>query len=111
MPEPEPEPEPELCPSNLQVAATLLEYGLPHVAGIVYLDQDDQKMILLREGSVVMKLEQCGLDRAQRFSFFDQVHTTGMDIPQPLGARAALTLGKDMTFRDFAQGAFRSRPT
>ena len=78
------------------MAATLLEYGLPHVAGIVYLDQDDQKMILLREGSVVMKLEQCGLDRAQRFSFFDQVHTTGMDIPQPLGARAALTLGKDV---------------
>ena len=42
-------------------------------------------------------------------SYSDQVHTTGMDVPQPLGARAALTLGKDMTFRDFAQGAFRMR--
>ena len=40
-------------------------------------------MILLRKGSVVMKLEQCGLDRSQRFSFFDQARTTGMDIPKP----------------------------
>ena len=56
------------------MAAALLAYGLPHVAGCVYLDHEDRKMILLREGSVVMKLEQCGLDRSQRFSFFDQVH-------------------------------------
>ena len=33
----------------------------------------------------------------------------GMDIPQPPAARAALTLSKDMTFRDYAQGAFRMR--
>lgn len=32
-----------------------------------------------------------------------QVHTTGMDIKQYYTARAALTLGKDMTFRDYAQ--------
>ena len=30
-------------------------------------------------------------------------------MPQTLSARAAMTLGKDMTFRDFAQGAFRMR--
>ena len=38
-----------------------------------------------------------------------QVHTTGMDIKQVLNAEAVLTLGKDMTFRDYAQGAFRMR--
>jgi hypothetical protein len=32
-----------------------------------------------------------------------------MDIQQPLSAEAALTLGKDMSFRDYAQGAFRMR--
>lgn len=32
-----------------------------------------------------------------------------MDIKQALDAKAALTLGKDMTFRDYAQGAFRMR--
>lgn len=32
-----------------------------------------------------------------------------MDIKQTLNARAIITLGKDMTFRDYAQGAFRMR--
>lgn len=32
-----------------------------------------------------------------------------MDIKQAVDARAALTLGKDMVFRDYAQGAFRMR--
>eukprot|EP00961_Rhodomonas_salina_P054724 735122-Rhodomonas_salina.4 len=32
-----------------------------------------------------------------------------MDIKQFQTARAALTLGKDMTFRDYAQGAYRMR--
>lgn len=32
-----------------------------------------------------------------------------MDIKQVLNAKAFQTLGKDMTFRDFAQGAFRMR--
>jgi len=32
-----------------------------------------------------------------------------MDIHQCIDARAAITLGKDMTFRDYAQGAFRMR--
>lgn len=32
-----------------------------------------------------------------------------MDIKQTVDARAVLTLGKDMVFRDYAQGAFRMR--
>jgi len=32
-----------------------------------------------------------------------------MDIKHVLNAKAAMTLGKDMTFRDYAQGAFRMR--
>lgn len=32
-----------------------------------------------------------------------------MDIKQALNAQAVITLGKDMTFRDYAQGAFRMR--
>ena len=32
-----------------------------------------------------------------------------MDIQHVLNAKAVLTLGKDMTFRDYAQGAFRMR--
>ena len=32
-----------------------------------------------------------------------------MDIKQHYTARAMLTLGKDMTFRDYSQGAYRMR--
>ncbi len=56
-----------------------------------------------------MKLSESGLALNERFTFYDQVHTTGMDIKQPVDACAALTLGKDMVFRDYAQGAFRMR--
>jgi len=31
------------------------------------------------------------------------VHTTGIDVPQAPGVSAAMTLGKDMTWRDFTQ--------
>ena len=65
-------------------------------------------MVLLRGGKVV-KLADSGLAWNERFSFYDQVHTTGMDIKQTVDACAALTLGKDMVFRDYAQGAFRMR--
>ena len=66
-------------------------------------------MILVRKGYMVMKLAQCGVPLERRFAFYDQIHTTGMDIKHVLDAKAILTLGKDMTFRDYAQGAFRMR--
>jgi hypothetical protein len=44
-----------------------------------------------------------------RFTFFDQIHTTGIDIKQSPTARAVITIGKDMVFRDYAQGAYRMR--
>ena len=62
-----------------------------------------------RHGMHVVRLAQAGIPVHRRFSFYDQIHTTGMDIHQCIDARAVITLGKDMTFRDYAQGAFRMR--
>lgn len=45
----------------------------------------------------------------ERFTYYDQSHTTGMDIQQTPKCVAAITLGKDMVLRDFAQGAWRMR--
>ena len=60
--------------------------------GVVYLDEGDHKAILLRGGGT-MGLERCGLPKERRFSFFDQVHTTGMDIPQAaIVSRAAVSI-------------------
>ena len=90
--------------SNKAAARHLLETGLAGVKGVVYLDELDRQMVLLRKGFKVVKLAEAGLALSERFSFYDQVHTTGMDIKQAVDACAALTLGKDMVFRDYAQG-------
>ena len=66
-------------------------------------------MIVLRRGMRVVPLSQSGLSKDRQFAFYDQVHTTGMDIQHCINAKAALTLGKAMTFRDYAQGAYRMR--
>jgi hypothetical protein len=94
---------------NLAVARFLLENGLPKMKGVIFLDPFDRKRVLVRATMRVMTIEQCGISKAERFSFFDQIHTTGMDIPQVLNAKAVCTLGKDMTFRDYAQGTYRMR--
>ena len=73
------------------------------------LDEYDRKMILVRATGRVVKLETSGVPASRRFAFYDQVHTTGMDIKHDDAALAALTLGKDLTLRDLAQGAFRMR--
>lgn len=95
--------------SNLQVAQYLLKHGLPQMEAVVFLDEFDRKMILVRATGRVLKLAECGIPKVKRFAFYDQVHTTGMDIEHTPNAVAVQTLGKDMTFRDFSQGAYRMR--
>ena len=95
---------------NKGVAQRLLDVGLGRwCEGVVFLDENDEKVILVKATGRVLKLSQCGVSVEQRFAFYDQIHTTGMDISHMLSARAALTLGKDMVFRDLAQGAYRMR--
>lgn len=95
--------------SNQQVAQYLLKNGLPQMEGVVFLDEYDRKMILVRATGRVLKLAECGIPKVKRFAFYDQVHTTGMDIEHTPNAVAIQTLGKDMTFRDLSQGAYRMR--
>jgi hypothetical protein len=95
--------------SNIQVAEKLLEYGLPWCNGIVFLDEEDRKQVLVRGTGRVVAHNQCGVPLEKRFAFYDQIHTTGTDINHTVNATAVLTLGKDMVFRDYVQGAFRMR--
>eukprot|EP01050_Picozoa_sp_SAG11_P001055 SAG11_NODE_43_length_20795_cov_11.860456_3_plen_1106_part_00 len=53
--------------TNYEVAKYLLLNGLPHIEGVVYLDENDCKMILLRTKMVTMKLSQCGISLDKRF--------------------------------------------
>ena len=69
----------------------------------MYLDRADRQMILLRKSGRSVPLHQHGGEWSRRFTFYDQIHTTGMDIKQTPNACAVVTVGKDMTFRDYAQ--------
>ncbi|CAJ1437770.1 unnamed protein product [Effrenium voratum] len=82
----------------LDVARELLA-KLPAASfdGVVFLDQSDRKMILVRSsaGFRAVSLVTSGVVPERRFAFFDQVHTTGMDILTAPCAKAVLTVGKD----------------
>lgn len=59
--------------SNKGVAKYLLDAGLPHMKGVVFLDELDRQMVLLRQGYKVLKLAESGLAWGERFTFYDQV--------------------------------------
>eukprot|EP00397_Hematodinium_sp_SG-2012_P000006 GEMP01000006.1.p1 GENE.GEMP01000006.1~~GEMP01000006.1.p1 ORF type:complete len:6297 (+),score=1454.64 GEMP01000006.1:279-19169(+) len=73
-----------------------------------YLDADNRKMAIFRDGREAA-LEEVGAPFEQRFTYYDHAHTTGIDIKQAPVCMAAITLGKDVSLRDFAQGAWRMR--
>jgi hypothetical protein len=92
-----------------EVAAFMLERGLPTMAGVVYVSQSGEKVILTRGAVEPVPLEQSSVQPGNRFTFYDQHHTTGVDIAQAPTARAVVTVGKDSILRDYAQGAWRMR--
>jgi hypothetical protein len=95
--------------NNEEVARYLLAHGLEGLDACVFLDGNDCQMVVDRSGGHAVPLNRCGVSVEKRFTFYDQVHSVGMDIKQALDACAAVTLGKDMTLRDFAQGCYRMR--
>ncbi|KNC47257.1 uncharacterized protein AMSG_03687 [Thecamonas trahens ATCC 50062] len=95
--------------TNEQVARKLLAIGLEGFDVCVFLDASDRKMCVDRTPAPPVPLNRSGVALGRRFTFYDQVHTTGMDIRQATDARAAVTLGKDMTLRDYSQGCYRMR--
>ena len=94
---------------NEEVARFLLKHLPPSFEAVVYLDKLDRQMVVLRSNNLVVPSSQCGVALSRRFTFFDQVHTTGTDVKQCATATAVVTLGKDMVFRDYAQGCYRMR--
>ena len=79
---------------NRQTAEFLLAHGLGRwCEGVVFLADNDEKMILVKATGRALKLSQCGIAVEKRFAFYDQIHTTGMDIKHCLTARGG-TLGR-----------------
>lgn len=59
--------------TNKATAEYLLSAGLESMQGVVYLDELDRQMVLLRNGLKVVKLAESGLAWHERFTFYDQV--------------------------------------
>jgi hypothetical protein len=96
---------------NASIAHALLTGGAQDAGydGIVYFDGQDRAMVLLARGGGTVPLEECGLSPSQRFTFYDQVRSTGAHVDQPPDGTAVVLLGKDMGFRDYAQACWRMR--
>lgn len=59
--------------SNKGVAEYLLKMGLPGMKGVVFLDELDRQMVLLRNMKVV-KLAESGLKWGERFTFYGKFY-------------------------------------
>lgn len=67
--------------SNLDVAHHLLQNGLEAFEGVVFLDESDRKMILLRRSRKVIPLAACGIPLVKRFwSVQHNTYTAGQGI-------------------------------
>ena len=83
--------------TNLQVAKYMLEKGLRRFDGVLFLNENDRKMIVSRDENVV-ELSYSGIPLYKRFVFYDQIHTTGTDISDVLEAKGILTRRRALRF-------------
>ena len=90
--------------SNRQVATAWLEINRD-TAGAVYFNENDELMVLTRNGAIqpmVLSPLSPRLDRC--VVYLDHAHTRGTDIKLPIGSRAAVTLGPKVTKDALMQG-------
>ena len=79
----------------------------PEIEGVcLYIN--NEAMVMLQNGSIVPKRE-CALPKEKIFTFFDNSHTIGADIPQSLGGKAICTLSENLFHKDLSQGVYRMR--
>ena len=92
--------------SNRALAETWLDLTpQPQVAGAIYFNQDDELVVLTRNGAVQSLLSSPLLHHLDRcVTYLDDVHTRGTDIKFPRGFRAAVTLGAKVTKDRLVQG-------
>ncbi len=91
--------------SNETMAYKILEN--PRFAGVVYYNDQDELLVLTREGIVPFDL--CKIPPDQRFTFYDQRHTTGSDIKQAPQAKALLTFSETTVEYELYQSMWRMR--
>ena len=99
--------------ANEVVARELLDIFLKQgnaspVKGVIFM-KDDEPFILEKGMALPIPLSKSTLSENERFTYYDQRHTLGIDIKQAPFAKAYVTVGKDTMQRDLLQGAWRMR--
>ncbi len=61
---------------------------------MILIDDDDKQQVYVKASGRTVSADQCGVSLERRFAFYDQIHTTGMDIKHIQNASAVITLGK-----------------
>ena len=98
--------------TNAEIAGKLLEKlneEEERFLGIVFIEEGSDRKVLLTQNGRRLDLAESSIPAERRFTFYDQIHTTGMDIHQAANVVGVVTVNKDMTFRDYAQGSWRMR--
>jgi hypothetical protein len=98
--------------SNLEVAQALLSNcneHTPQIKGIVFFDQDDRLMVLMKDRSEPIPYEECNLSSHERLTYCDQTHSFGADIPQCERAKALCTFDGLADEDEMVQGVGRMR--
>lgn len=103
---------------NLTVAESILFLLKDRIHVVLYYDEISNQVKFVKQGGVyghvaqtdpesIFKATQCEVEH--RFTFYDQRHITGSDIPQPIDGSAVLTVGPRVLLRDILQGTLRMR--
>lgn len=95
--------------SNEEVAQTLLNKLEPGFKGIIFYNDKNELVILERGKTKPISLSDSSLPIEERFTFYDQVHTTGSNIKQKSDAEAVVTIGTHTQLRDLLQSVWRLR--
>jgi len=78
-------------------------------SGIIFFQNNKAVFLENNPHTTVKPLSKSHLELTDRFVYFDQLHCSAVNVPNYLKAKATMTVHKDMTLRDFAQGAYRFR--
>jgi hypothetical protein len=89
---------------NLQIARQL---AMIHGKPVVFYDSQGAQAIT--DGTTESLLATSILKESERFTFLDQSHTTGADVPQKTGAVGLVTISPHMLRRDLEQSVWRLR--
>ena len=92
--------------SNRQVAEVWL-YMVHGASGAIYFNENDELTVLTRTGiTQLLSMSPLSQQLDCCVVYLDHAHTRGTDLKFPIGSRAAVTLGPNLTKDALVQGSF-----